>query len=174
MIVVGEYVVGVDVVVGVKVGIVVQKWIDIIKEKGVEFVILGFGYFGGFIVKVVIVLVQNFNVDVMFDSEVKDFDRIVFIVYIVGGLVVNEYIKLIFEKNVDRLLVKFIKENGKWYIKDRKGNKWDNGYGIIFIIFVFENLVEFQIRFMNGKIKMVDVVVVGIDRVGIYVVCEFF
>lgn len=172
MIVVGEHAAGADVAAGAKVGIAVQKWIDIIKEKGAEFAIPGLGHLGGLIAKAVTAPVQNLNADAMLDSEVKDPDRIAPIVYTVGGPVANEYTKLILEKNADRLPVKFIKENGKWYIKDRKGNKWDNGYGIILIIPASENPAELQIRLMNGKIKMADVVVAGTDRVGTYAACE--
>ena len=171
MIVVGEHAAGADVAAGAKVGIAVQKWIDIIKEKGPEFAVPGIGYLGGLIVKTVTAPVQNLNADAMLDTEVKNPDTIAPIVYAVGGPVANEYTKAILEKNADRLPVKFVKEGNQWYIVDKDGNKWGKGYGLILIIPAAENPADFQIRLSEGKTKVADIVVAGTDRWGTYAAC---
>ena len=170
MIIVGEHAAGADVAAGAKVGIAVQKWIDLIKDKGGDALIPELG--GGFTAKLATLPVKNLNADAMLDTEVKDPDMIAPVVYTVGGPVANEYTKAILEKNADRLPVKFVKEGNQWYIEDNHGNKWGKGYGLILIIPAAENPANLQIRLSEGKIKMTDVVVAGTDRWGTYAACE--
>ena len=172
MIIVGEHAAGVDVAAGAKVAIAVQKWIDIIKEKGPELAVPGLGHLGGLIAKAVTTPIQNLNADAMLDTEVKNPDAIAPVVYTVGGPVANEYTKAILTKNADRLPVKFVKEGNQWYIEDNHGNKWGKGYGLILIIPAAEDPLDLQMRLSEGKIKMADVVVAGTDRWGTYAACD--
>ncbi|WP_461864680.1 S-layer protein [Thermococcus sp.] len=173
MIVVGEHAAGADVAAGAKVGIAVQKWIDILKDKTAGEAARAFlGPLGPAITKAAMAPVQNLNADAMLDTEVQNPDTIAPIVYTVGGPVANEYTKALLEKNADRLPVKFVKEGNQWYIEDKNGNKWGKGYGLIMIIPAAENPADLQIRLMEGKIKMVDVVVAGTDRWGTYAACD--
>ena len=172
MIIVGEHAAGADVAAGAKVAIAVQKWIDIIKEKGAEVAVPELGKLSGLIAKAVTAPVQNLNADAMLDTEVKDPDRIAPVSYTVGGPVANEYTRAILEKNADRLPVKFVKEGNQWYIVDRAGDKWGKGYGVIIVIPAAETPAELQIRLAEGKIKVADVVVAGTDRWGTYGACD--
>ncbi|GEM_PF-2731827 len=172
MIVVGENAAGADVAAGAKVAIAVQKWIDIIKEKGAEVAVPELGKLSGLIAKAVTAPVQNLNADAMLDTEVKDPDRISPVVYTVGGPVANEYTKELLEENADRLPIKFIKEGNQWYIMDKDGNKWGKGYGVITVIPAGETPAELQIRLAEGKTKVVDVIVAGTDRWGTYGACN--
>ena len=173
MIVVGEHAVGADVAAGAKVGIAVQKWIDILKDRAAgEAARSLLGPLGPAIIKAIVAPVQNLNADAMLDTEVKDPDTIAPVVYTVGGPVANEYTKTILEKNADELPVKFVKENGKWYLVSRYGDKWGGSYGIILIIPTAKDVFEFQQRRIEGKIKVADIVVAGLDRWGTYAACE--
>ncbi|MFA4640905.1 hypothetical protein [Pyrococcus kukulkanii] len=172
MIVVGEHAAGADVAAGAKVAIAVQKWIDIVKEKGGEIAIPELGHLGGLIAKAVTAPVQNLNADAMLDTEVKDPDRIAPLVYTVGGPVANKYTKAILEKNADRLPVKFVKENNKWYLVSKYGDKWEGSYGVIMTVPAARDVFELQQRLLEGKIKVADVIVAGLDRWGTYGACE--
>lgn len=173
MIVVGEHAAGADVAAGAKVGIAVQKWIDILKDRTAGEAARGFlGPLGPAIIKTTMAPIQNLNADAMLDTEVKDPDTIAPVVYTVGGPAANEYTKTILEKNANRLPVKFVKENGKWYLVSRYGDKWDGSYGIILTIPTAKDAFEFQQRRIEGKIKVADIVVAGLDRWGTYAACE--
>ncbi|WP_054841191.1 hypothetical protein [Thermococcus peptonophilus] len=110
----------------------------------------------------------------MLDTEVSDPDNIAPVVYTVGGPAANQYTKLILEKNEDRLPVKFVKENGKWYLVSKSGDRWSGSYGgVILIIPAADSVVELQKRLTEGQVKVADVVVAGLDRKGgTYAACN--
>jgi hypothetical protein len=172
MVVVGENAAGADVAAGAKVGIAVQKWIDVVMEKGGQIPSPEFRALGDLISKSIGVPVQNLNADAMLDTEVKDPDTLAPVVYTVGGPAANQYTKMILEKNADRLPVKFVKENGKWYLVSKYGDKWSGSYGVIIIIPAADSVINLQKRLAAGKIKVADVVVAGLDRKGTYAACD--
>jgi len=172
MIVVGENAAGADVAAGAKVGIAVQKWIDILKDKTAgEAARTVLGPLGPAVTKTIMAPVQNLNADAMLDTEVQDPDRIAPVVYTVGGPVANQYTAQILASRND-LPVKFVKENGKWYLVDKYGDKWSGSYGMILVIPTIQNPAELQIRLAEGKIKVADILVAGLDRWGTYAACN--
>ncbi|AMQ18062.1 hypothetical protein A0127_02175 [Thermococcus peptonophilus] len=172
VVVVGENAAGADVAAGAKVGIAVQKWIDIVMEKDGGIPSPEFRSLSDLISKSVLAPVQNLNADAMLDTEVSDPDNIAPVVYTVGGPAANQYTKLILEKNEDRLPVKFVKENGKWYLVSKSGDRWSGSYGVILIIPAADSVVELQKRLTEGQVKVADVVVAGLDRKGTYAACN--
>ncbi|MFA4701485.1 hypothetical protein [Pyrococcus kukulkanii] len=171
VIIVGENAAGADVAAGAKVAIAVQKWIDIVKEKGGEIAVPELGKLSGAIAKTVTTPIQNLNADAMLDTEVKDPDMVAPIVYTVGGPVANEYTAQILASRED-LPVKFVKENGKWYLVSKYGDKWEGSYGVIMTVPAAKDVFELQQRLLEGKIKVADVIVAGLDRWGTYGACE--
>lgn len=171
VVVVGEHAAGADVAAGAKVGIAVQKWIDVVMEKGGRIPSPALRPLADLISNSVGVPFQNLNADAMLDTEVKDPDTLAPVVYTVGGPAANEYTKLILEKNADRIPVKFVKENGRWYLVSKYGDKWGGSYGVIIIIPAADSVIGIQKRLQEGKVKVADVVVAGLDRKGTYAAC---
>ncbi|ASJ13370.1 hypothetical protein A3L14_10980 [Thermococcus thioreducens] len=167
MIVVGENAAGTDVAAGAKVGIAVQKWIDIIKEKTGDVVIPGLGGLGA---KLATLPSKNLNADAMLDTEVSDPGKIGMIVYSVGGPAANQYSAML--NNRTDLPVRFVKENDRWYLVSKYGDRWSGSYGVIMIIPAIRNVDEFKESLMKGNIKIADVLVAGLDRWGTYAACD--
>jgi hypothetical protein len=167
MIVVGENAAGADVAAGAKVAIAVQKWVDIVKEKSGDVVIPGLGGLG---TKLATIASKNLNADAMLDTEVTDPGKIGFVVYSVGGPAANRYSAMLNSRT--DLPVRFVKENGKWYLVSKSGEKWSGSYGVIMIIPAVRDVDEFKENFMKGNFKIMDVLVAGLDRWGTYAACD--
>ncbi|MBO8175741.1 MAG: hypothetical protein H0Z18_10835 [Thermococcus sp.] len=167
MIVVGENAAGADVAAGAKVGIAVQKWIDIVKEKSGDVVIPGLGGLGA---KLATIPSKNLNADAMLDTEVTDPGEIALIVYSVGGPAANKYSAML--NNRTDLPVHFVQENGKWYLVTKSGEKWSGSYGVIMLIPAVRDVDEFKKNLMEGNVKIMDVLVAGLDRWGTYAACD--
>ena len=168
MIVVGEHAAGADVAAGAKVGIAVQKWIDLVKEKGGDALIPELG--GGFTAKLATFPVERLNADAMLDTEVTDPENLALVVYSVGGPAANQYSAML--NNRTDLPVRFVKENGKWYLVSKTGERWSGSYGVIMLIPASRDAYELKMNLMNGKFKIMDVLVAGLDRWGTYAACE--
>lgn len=166
-IVVGENAAGADVAAGAKVAIAVQKWVDIVKEKSGDVVIPGLGGLG---TKLATIASKNLNADAMLDTEVTDPGKIGLIVYSVGGPAANKYSAMLNSRT--DLPVRFVKENGKWYLISKSGEKWSGSYGVIMLIPAVRDVDEFKQNLMKGNFKIMDVLVAGLDRWGTYAACD--
>jgi len=164
MIVVGEHAAGADVAAGAKVGIAVQKWIDE-SDSLVEMLPVP----STFVKMYKEAKKTMIRADAMLDTEVQDPNKIALIVYSVGGPAANQYSAMLNEKDIP---VKFVKENGKWYLVSKYGKKWNGSYGVIEIIPAARTIDDMKRNLMNGNIKMYDVLVAGLDRKGTYAACK--
>ena len=165
MIIVGEHAAGADVAAGAKVGIAVQKWIDE-SDSLIEWLPLP-----STVVKAYKEAKKTFiRADAMLDTEVTDPNKIAPIVYSVGGPAANEYSAML--NNRTDLPVRFVKEDGKWYLVSKYGDKWSGSYGVIEIIPAFRTPEEMKEHLMNGDFKLYDVLVAGLDRKGTYAACK--
>lgn len=165
MIVVGEHAAGADVAAGAKVGIAVQKWIDE-SDSLIEWLPLP-----STVVKAYKELKKSFiRADAMLDTEVTDPNKIAPIVYSVGGPVANQYSAML--NNRTGLPVRFVKENSKWYLVSKYGDKWSGSYGVIEIIPAARTPEEMKEHLINGDFKLYDVLVAGLDRKGTYAACK--
>ena len=165
MIVVGEHAAGADVAAGAKVGIAVQKWIDE-SDSLIEWLPLP-----STVVKAYKEAKKTFiRADAMLDTEVTDPNKIAPIVYSVGGPAANEYSAML--NNRTDLPVHFVKENGKWYLVSKYGDKWSGSYGVIEIIPSTRTPEEMKEHLLNGDFKLYDVLVAGLDRKGTYAACK--
>jgi len=165
MIVVGENAAGADVAAGAKVGIAVQKWIDE-SDSLVEMLPIP-----STIVKAYKEAKKTFiHADAMLDTEVQDPNKIAPIVYSVGGPAANKYSAML--NNRTDLPVRFVKENGKWYLVSKYGDRWSGSYGVIEIIPAARTPEEMKEHLLNGDFKLYDVLVAGLDRKGTYAACK--
>ncbi|WP_297090877.1 hypothetical protein [Thermococcus sp.] len=165
MIVVGEHAAGADVAAGAKVGIAVQKWIDE-SDSLIEWLPLP-----STVVKAYKELKKSFiRADAMLDTEVTDPNKMAPIVYSVGGPAANEYSAML--NNRTDLPVRFVKENGKWYLVSKYGDKWSGSYGVIEVIPSARTPEEMKEHLLNGDFKLYDVLVAGLDRKGTYAACK--
>ncbi|WP_048148976.1 hypothetical protein [Palaeococcus ferrophilus] len=171
VIIVGEHAAGADVAAGAKVGIAVQKWIDIIKDKTAGEAARTFlGPLGPAITKATMAPVQNLNADAMLDTEVTDPENLALVVYSVGGPAANQYSAML--NNRTDLPVRFVKEDGRWYLVSKTGERWSGSYGVIMLIPASKDAYELKMNLMSGKFKIMDVLVAGLDRWGTYAACE--
>jgi len=165
MIIVGENAAGADVAAGAKVGIAVQKWIDE-SDSLVEMLPVPSTF-----VKIYKEAKKTMiRADAMLDTEVTDPNKIAPIVYSVGGPAANQYSAML--NNRTDIPVRFIKENGKWYLVSKYGDKWSGSYGVIEIIPSARTVEDMKRNLMNGDIKMYDILVAGLDRKGTYAACK--